>query len=363
MLSRGILVSTIGMTGIVLLTMSQSAPAVASASTSTGSQDAADVHLSQSQTQPRDPRRDARRPASSREQELEAATVADPAKVANWLELAKLQEERGATADAERTFKAALDALGISKEVLTSLAGFFTRTGRFELAVATLEQVAALSPSDPAGHQLVATYYWEQAQKSHDLTPADKLMYAEAGIAATDRALAQKPDYVDALAYKNLLLRLKATLETDAVRRQALIAEADSLRNRAMELNKARAGTGATFPPSAAAPPPPAPPGFDQVDGQQALRVGGNIKTPTKIRDVRPAYPQEAQDANVSGMVILEAVIDTQGNVRSVRVLRSIPMLNQAALDAVKEWRFTPTLLDGIPVPVMMTVTVNFTLQ
>ena len=189
------------------------------------------------------------------------------------------------------------------------------------------------------------------------------MSHIEAGIAATDRALAQKADYVDALVYKNILLRLKSNLETDPVRRQALIAEADSLRNRAMELNKAGNGSAAAFPPSAAAPPPPAPPGYDHVDGEQALRVGGNIKPPTKIRDVRPVYPQEAQDASVSGMVIIEAVIDAQGTVRSTRVLKSIPLLDQAALDAVKEWRFTPTLLNGTPVPVIMTVTVNFTLQ
>ncbi|MBA2260980.1 MAG: energy transducer TonB, partial [Acidobacteria bacterium] len=87
------------------------------------------------------------------------------------------------------------------------------------------------------------------------------------------------------------------------------------------------------------------------------------IKPPSKIHDVRPVYPQDALDARVSGLVILEAVIDAQGNVRSARVLRSIPLLDQAALDAVRQWRFTPTLLEGIAVPVLMTVTVNFTMQ
>jgi protein TonB len=70
-----------------------------------------------------------------------------------------------------------------------------------------------------------------------------------------------------------------------------------------------------------------------------------------------------AQDAMVSGLVIIEATINAEGNVSDARVLRSIPMLDQAALDAVKQWRFTPTLLNGAPVPVIMTVTVNFTLQ
>jgi protein TonB len=90
--------------------------------------------------------------------------------------------------------------------------------------------------------------------------------------------------------------------------------------------------------------------------------VGGDIAEPKKIADVRPVYPQAALDAKVSGVVIIEATIDTTGGVRDAKVLRSIPLLEQAALDAVKQWRFTPTLLNGEPKEVIMTVTVNFTI-
>jgi TonB family protein len=100
-----------------------------------------------------------------------------------------------------------------------------------------------------------------------------------------------------------------------------------------------------------------------QVDGVPAVRIGGNIKSPAKVYTVNPVYPKEAQDSRVSGMVIVEVLIDTQGDVRSAHVLRSIPLLDQAALDAVQQWRFEPTVLDGKAVPVLMTVTVNFTLQ
>ena len=113
---------------------------------------------------------------------------------------------------------------------------------QFDKMMAALEQAAADNPTDAAAYQLIATHYWEKAYKDAALSPADKLTYIDAGITATDRALAQKPDYVEALVYKNLLLRLKANMETDPVRRQAWIAEADALRNQAMELNKARAG-------------------------------------------------------------------------------------------------------------------------
>jgi TonB family protein len=106
----------------------------------------------------------------------------------------------------------------------------------------------------------------------------------------------------------------------------------------------------------AAAPPPPPPPAAP-------VRVGGNIKPPQKTRDVRPVYPPIAQSARVQGIVIIEATIGPDGAVKDAKVLRSIPLLDQAALDAVRQWQFTPTLLNGVPVPVIMTVTVQFTLQ
>ena len=92
------------------------------------------------------------------------------------------------------------------------------------------------------------------------------------------------------------------------------------------------------------------------------VRVGGEIKEPTKIKHVPPVYPELAQQARIQGVVILEAVIGEDGAVREARVLRPAPMLDDAALDAVLQWKYTPTLLNGQPVPVIMTVTVTFTL-
>jgi TonB family protein len=94
-----------------------------------------------------------------------------------------------------------------------------------------------------------------------------------------------------------------------------------------------------------------------------ALRVGGNIKAPAKIRDVRPAYPPIARAANVTGVVILEVRIGPDGHVEDAHVLRSIPLLDEAALQAVQQWEFSPTLMNGQAVPIIMTVTVNFTTQ
>jgi len=110
-------------------------------------------------------------------------------------------------------------------------------------------------------------------------------------------------------------------------------------------------GSGTPQPP----PPPPVP--------DKPVRPGGDIKMPTKIRDVAPEYPQIAQRATVEGIVIIEAVIATDGTVRDARVLRSIALLDRAALDAVRQWRYEPTRLNGVVVPVLVTVTVQFRLQ
>jgi len=95
----------------------------------------------------------------------------------------------------------------------------------------------------------------------------------------------------------------------------------------------------------------------------QAVRVGGAIKEPRRIHGVNPVYPDIAQQARVQGIVILECTISPQGQVTDVRVLRGIPLLDEAAIDAVRQWVYTPTLLNGVPVPVIMTVTVNFKLS
>ncbi len=106
-------------------------------------------------------------------------------------------------------------------------------------------------------------------------------------------------------------------------------------------------------PPSP--PPPPPPP-------RVPVRVGGNIKPPIQIKNVPPIYPTAARSARVQGVVILDATIGANGHVTGVRVLRSIPLLDAAAMEAVKQWEFTPTLVNGAPVPIVTTVRVTFSL-
>ena len=102
-----------------------------------------------------------------------------------------------------------------------------------------------------------------------------------------------------------------------------------------------------------------------QASGPVPVRVGGNIRPPTKTHDAHPVYPASMRDAGREGRVPLEAIIGRDGAVVSVRVATAQvhPDFVQAAIDAVQQWRFTPTMLNGKPVEVVMTVTVEFTLE
>jgi protein TonB len=113
-------------------------------------------------------------------------------------------------------------------------------------------------------------------------------------------------------------------------------------------------GTGDGIPQPPPPPPPPVP--------QKPVRVTA-LNMPTKVHDVAPIYPTIARASGVEGMVIIEAVIAVDGTVRDARVLRSVMLLDHAALDAVKQWRYAPTRLNGVAVPVIVTVTVHFRLQ
>jgi len=105
------------------------------------------------------------------------------------------------------------------------------------------------------------------------------------------------------------------------------------------------------LPSEAPAPPPPA-----------VVRVGGNLRAPKLVHDVKPVYPELAIQARLSAVVILEAHVGTDGRVQSVRILRGAPVFDDAAIEAVKQWRYQPLLLNGVPTEFILTVTVAFNL-
>jgi periplasmic protein TonB len=111
-----------------------------------------------------------------------------------------------------------------------------------------------------------------------------------------------------------------------------------------------------TTPVIPVVPPAPKP-------AQAFVRPGQGVKEPKRISGLPPEYPLIARNAHVEGVVMLEALLNERGEVGRIKVLRSAPLFDQAAINAVQQWRYTPTLLNGVPVSVLMTITVNFTLQ
>jgi len=107
------------------------------------------------------------------------------------------------------------------------------------------------------------------------------------------------------------------------------------------------------------APPPPPPP----KKKKDPIRVGGNVQASRLVHRVEPEYPELAKRARVSGMVILQVIVSEGGSVQEVKIVRGHPLLNDAATRAVRQWRYSPYLLNGEPIPVIATVTVNFVLR
>jgi periplasmic protein TonB len=107
----------------------------------------------------------------------------------------------------------------------------------------------------------------------------------------------------------------------------------------------------------------PMPQGGSKSDTPETVRVGGDIKPPVKTKNVAPVYPQIAITSHTQGVVILDATIGTDGKVKDTKILRSIKQLDDAAVTAVRAWEYKPTLVNGKPVQVIMTIPVNFTLN
>lgn len=97
-------------------------------------------------------------------------------------------------------------------------------------------------------------------------------------------------------------------------------------------------------------------------DASSPLQVGGRIAIPQRVATAQPVYPPIAKQAHVQGIVEVAIVIDAAGNVSKAQIVKSIPQLDRAALDAVKQWKYTPTMVNGSAVPVTMVVQVAFTL-
>ena len=117
--------------------------------------------------------------------------------------------------------------------------------------------------------------------------------------------------------------------------------------------------------PSAAPPPPPPPPvkKEEKPAAPKRITIGGNVQQAKLVRQPKPVYPPLAKQARISGVVHLAAVISANGTIQDLKVISGHPLLIPAALDAVKQWVYQPTLLNGEPVEVQTQIHVNFTLS
>lgn len=163
---------------------------------------------------------------------------ADPGDVANYFALAKLYEDAGAYPEAEQMLLYAKDTRPNDSAVHMQLAGYYNRQGEFDKTIAALEQRAALEPNNPEAYYMISTYYWDNAQRNVSLREPEKMANVEKGLKAAEQALQIRPDYLEALVYKGLLLRTEALLEKNPEKQQALIKEATQLQNRAEEIKK-----------------------------------------------------------------------------------------------------------------------------
>ena len=165
----------------------------------------------------------------------------EPGEPENYFALAKIYEDAGAYENAEDILLKAKEARPTDPAVYMTLAGYYNRQGEFEKTIKELEERASRDPKNPEAHYTIATFYWDEAFRDARLKEAEKRDYVEKGVVEIDKALEIKPDYIEALVYKGLLLRLKANTIKDPAEQQNLLKEATRLRDKAEELRKKKA--------------------------------------------------------------------------------------------------------------------------
>ena len=165
----------------------------------------------------------------------------DPSDTTNYFALAKIYEDSGNVDQAEATLMKAKEAKPKDAAVYQQLAGFYQRQGDFDKLIAAINQRAELEPNNPEAHYAISTYYWDEAYRNTRLSEAQKREYTEKGLQAVEKALQLKPDYVEAITYKGLLLRVQAAMEKDAGKQKQLLNDATKLQEQAVALKKKQA--------------------------------------------------------------------------------------------------------------------------
>jgi tetratricopeptide (TPR) repeat protein len=159
--------------------------------------------------------------------------------------LANIYEQSGDYASAEEMLNKAREMRPNDAAVYMQLAGFHNRQGAFDKTMEALHARAQMEPNNPEAFYTISSYYWEKAYRDFTLKPADQLKYVEDGLKAVDEAIRLKPDYFEALTYKNLLLRVQARIVKNPDEQQRLLAEAKQYEARALEVRNKQRASGA----------------------------------------------------------------------------------------------------------------------
>jgi TonB family protein len=322
---------------------------------------------------------------------FERAVAIDPSNVSaqNYLATAYMQQfipgaesaENMRLADAARTqFLRVLDLDPSNGVALASIASLFLNQRKWDNAQSWYERLVAVEPNNADAYYSMGFIAWSRWYPAYGKARAGLGMriedpgpikdagvrsdltarygpVIESGLRALEKALEIRPDYDDAMAYMNLLIRERADLRDTAVECQRDVAIADEWVMKAIATKKAKAEQRSA---NAMVDRPP-PSRTDSVTPQR-IRVSGEVVERQRLRDVPPVYPELAKQARITGIVRLAVVIDKQGRVSDIKVISGHPLLIPAALEAVKQWEYNPTLLNGQPVEVFTEVSVPFVL-
>jgi len=308
-----------------------------------------------------------------------------------WIPGSKSPANQSLYDNAEAEFRRVLDRDPSNKVALASLASLTynaaqalppdQKSAQFDIANSWYQRIVTVDPNNKEAYYSMGVIAWAKfypalmtARSNLHMRPetpgplADPQVRGalqsqfsvviEDGIASLNRALAIDPQYDDAMAYLNLLIRERADLRSTATEYAADVAVADQWVQRALDTKKLKGGGGLQNAQSFPAPPPPA-----SVGGAPTrIRVGGNVQQVNLIKKVSPAYPQEAKEARVQGTVRYTVLIAKDGTVANIQLISGHPLLVPVSTEAVKQWVYKPTLLNGEPVEVITQVDVNFTL-
>ena len=234
------------------------------------------------------------------------------------------------------------------------IAAYYSQQNDTAKTIEYLSLPSAMQPDNPETCCLVASYLFgvvaQTARQEERMTPE----YVGQGRAAgRPGAPGAAPAPAGAALQGDAARRCRRAPRRTPPGRRRCSQEAGAVRARFSQLALA---DGTATPPEKTIPI--SGPSIPNVPN--AVRAGGNIPLPVRTVYVEPVYPDDARQAGIDGMVILEALIGEDGKVMDARIMRSIPALDAAALAAVRQWAFAPTVINGVPQKVVMSVTVSF---